>query len=279
VVVFMLENQSYGRVIGPVGSTAYNRAPNINKLAAQCGLAANFWNATHPSHPNYMAVTGGDVYPVGAVVDRASIFGQVVAAGEEWRSYNESMPGNCVTKTVEPYKAGHNPGIWYRPLAADCRRWDVPFPDFSADIANDTLPAYAYVTPNQCNNMHASCDPDMTAVAAGDAWLGPWIEKLTAMPSYRAGRTVIFVTWDEGNGERTSPGMDCIASGRSASPSETCHIATLVISPYVTPGTVSRTFLSHYSLLKTSEQLLGIPNLLVHAGDAATASMRAPFGI
>jgi hypothetical protein len=35
---------------------------------------------------------------------------------------------------------------------------------------------------------------------------------------------------------------------------------------------------SHYGLLKTSEQLLGLP-LLGHAQDASTTSMRAGFGI
>ena len=42
--------------------------------------------------------------------------------------------------------------------------------------------------------------------------------------------------------------------------------------------TVSSTAFDHYALLKTTEELLGLP-LLAHAADPGTASMRAAFGL
>jgi len=49
-----------------------------------------------------------------------------------------------------------------------------------------------------------------------------------------------------------------------------------VLSPYVAAGTVSRAQFTHYSLLRTTENLLGLP-LLGKAQEAA--GMRRAFGI
>jgi hypothetical protein len=57
-----------------------------------------------------------------------------------------------------------------------------------------------------------------------------------------------------------------------------CHVATLVISPSTRPGTRSDRLFNHYSLLKTTEQLLHLP-LLGHARDAAARSLIPAFGL
>jgi hypothetical protein len=50
-----------------------------------------------------------------------------------------------------------------------------------------------------------------------------------------------------------------------------------VIAPSVKPGTVARGSFDHYSLLRTTEELLGLHRFLGAA--AAAASMRGAFGI
>ena len=76
---------------------------------------------------------------------------------------------------------------------------------------------------------------------------------------YAAGRTAVFLTWDEDDGSSSN------------------HIATLVIAPHVRPGTRSPAAFDHYSLLRTTEDLLGLPTNL---GAAARApSMRQAFGL
>ena len=51
-------------------------------------------------------------------------------------------------------------------------------------------------------------------------------------------------------------------------------IATLVISPRTPAGRVSTSYFTHYSLLRTTEELLGLPLL----GKAKAAySMKGPF--
>jgi phosphatidylinositol-3-phosphatase len=73
---------------------------------------------------------------------------------------------------------------------------------------------------------------------------------------YGAGRTAVFVTWDEDDGSHGN------------------HIATLVAAPSVVPGTVSSTTFNHYSMLRTTEEMLGL-GLLGNATSAA--SMRNAF--
>jgi phosphatidylinositol-3-phosphatase len=70
---------------------------------------------------------------------------------------------------------------------------------------------------------------------------------------------VLIITWDEDDGH----------SGN--------QVATIVVSPYTTPGATSGTAFTHYSLLRTTEELLGISTFL---GNAASAtSMRSAFGL
>ncbi|MGH7733736.1 MAG: alkaline phosphatase family protein, partial [Gemmatimonadales bacterium] len=88
-------------------------------------------------------------------------------------------------------------------------------------------------------------------------------------PQYLAGQVVVFVTWDEAEVGTTN---DCAANVTDAG----CHVATVVVSPSTPAGTVSSTLFSHYSLLRTTEELLGLRLL----GRAATApSMRSDFGL
>ena len=169
VVVIMDENKSFSDIVGPRGSAARRHAPFLNHLARVCGLAANYRGITHPSHPNYMAITGG--IPAMGSSEGPNIFRQVRRSGETWRVYNPSMPHPCQRTAAYPYKPGHNPGIAWLRIAEDCRRWDVSGRALARDIAHHSLPAYAFITPDQCHNMHASCNPRKGAVRAGDDWL------------------------------------------------------------------------------------------------------------
>jgi hypothetical protein len=69
----------------------------------------------------------------------------------------------------------------------------------------------------------------------------------------------VFITWDEDD-----------YSGDQ-------HIPTLVVAPSIAPGTTVATTFDHYSLLRTTEEMLGLGTDL---GAAATAtSMRPGFGL
>ena len=244
-----MENHSYGTIIGS------SQAPFINSMATKCGLATNYHNISHPSLPNYVAATSGlgytgisqfvsDCDPAGLCLTSApSIFGQ----GETWRAYEESMPSNCHKSDAGEYAVRHDPPPYYTKLKG-CGKFDVPFTKLAGDLANNKLAAFSFITPNLISDMHDG------TVAQGDKWLSKHVPTILNSSEYRSGSTVLIITWDEGeNGTATKCATNTTDVG--------CHVATIVISPSTKAGTRSKTLFNHYSLLGTTEQLLGLPKL------------------
>lgn len=249
VIWVWMENHSYDTIIGS------SQAPYINSLAGQCGLATNYHNISHPSLPNYIAATSGlglasikkfdtDCNPSKHCSTSApSIFGQ----GETWKAYEESMPSNCATANSGPYAVRHNPPPYYSTLSG-CATNDVPYTQLATDLANNTLPAFSFITPNVISDMHDG------TIAQGDTWLANNLPAIFNSTAYQSGTTAVFLTWDEGEGGSSN---DCATNTTDIG----CHVATIVISPSTVPGTTSGTLFNHYSLLGTAEQLLGLPAL------------------
>ena len=265
VIWIWMENQSYNAV------TDSRSAPFLVSLERQCGLATNYHSVTHPSLPNYIAATSGlspdalsrfatDCSPSARCSTSArSIFAQA----SSWRAYEESMPRSCDRRDAGLYAVRHNPPAYYLPLGKECTRSDLPMNRLDPALARDSLPPFSLITPNLCNDTH-----DCT-VSSGDDWLAREVEKLVQSSAYRAGHTVVFITYDEGTGDTPT---DCMAHARAPS----CHVATVVVSPSTPPGARSAERFNHYSLLRTTEDVLG----LRHLGMAAGAnSMSRPFGL
>jgi hypothetical protein len=248
VIWIWMENESFGSIIRSPD------APYQTALANRCGLATNYQAITHPSLPNYLAATGGttagvvddgepDLHPITG----PSIFSEIDATKLSWRAYAESMPVACDTVTSGLYAARHNPAVYYVGIRAACEHDDVPMgaitggPLHSA-LEDDTLANFVFVTPNICDDAH-SCP-----VLHGDTWLSGFLSMVFASLTYRLGHTVVFVTYDEGNSDNNVP--------------------TIVAAPSVPSDTKSATLFTHYSLLRTAEDLLGLPPLV----NASTAT-------
>ena len=269
VVLIMDENLSFKAY------TTSSQATFLHGLGAACGTEQNMHAATHSSHPNYMAVSSGVPSQSGHIA-ADNVFHQADGEGDGWRTYVESMPANCSSaKSTAPlYKTGHNAAFWYTDLAGSstsCRTNDLSsVPALDAAITDDALPRFSWIVPNLCNDMHGSTactTPTSQRVAQGDTWMSTWISKLTAMPSYQAGRTLIVITWDEGSGSATV-GVDCTSPAYYPSHPD-CQIPTIVVSPYVVPGASDATDHNLYGLLGTIEDLLGYPRLNAAVGQSS----------
>jgi phospholipase C len=129
----------------------------------------------------------------------------------------------------------------------------VPLTQLSADLQDNQLPDYTWITPNLCNDMH-DCP-----VSTGDAWLKTWVPRILASPAWKQDG-VLFIVFDEGVSDA---GCCQYASGGK--------VGTLVISPLVRAGTVSQVAYDHYSLLRTVEQAWGLPLLANAACDCSPA--------
>jgi phospholipase C len=172
------------------------------------------------------------------------------------------MPSNCDKKNSGLYAVRHNPPPYYTTLSG-CSTFDVPYTQLATDLSNNTLPAFSFVTPNLIDDMYDGTIPQ------GDLWLQTNLPSIFNSSAYQSGTTAVFLTWDEGEGGTSN---DCATNTTDVG----CHVATIAITPSTTPGTQSATLFNHYSLLLTTEQLLGLPAL----GQAATAtSMKSAFNL
>ncbi|MEP6697784.1 MAG: alkaline phosphatase family protein [Pseudonocardiales bacterium] len=296
VMWIVMENRSYGAVVG-----ATTAAPYINgTLIPRGGDATNMHNESHPSLPNYIAMTTGDTQgiaddsgPSYHPYSGQSIFSQT---DPSWRAYEEVMPSKCYRKNATfsngtNYVVRHNPATYMvaAPINApnsDCNLYDEPLGtaslgNLNGDLAGGTLPAFSFVTPGICHDMHTApsgqaCNPT-NAITAGDQWLSTLMPQVFASPDYTSGALVVFLTWDEGAGGAGVKGMDCL--GTQYATDVGCHIPTLVFSTSTTGGTRNGTYFSHYSMLRTTEELLGVSTSALGSNVSTATSMRAAFNL
>ncbi|OLC49621.1 MAG: hypothetical protein AUH80_00970 [Chloroflexi bacterium 13_1_40CM_4_65_16] len=216
--------------------------PFMASLADKYGVAENYHAITHPSVPNYLALTSGSTWGVTDdsfhVLPRADLGTQLTKAGVTWRAYMEGMTtGQCIDSPT-PYDPGHNPFAYY---GGQCPPNVVPHDSLAADLAGDT-PRFVWITPDDCHNTH-DCD-----VSVGDDWLRREVAQITASKAFKS-NGVLFITYDED---------DSTADNR---------VLTIVVTPDLGHRTSAREY-THYSLLATIEDLLGVERL----GQAKTAS-------
>jgi phospholipase C len=264
VVWIWMENHSEEEIIGS------GEAPYINSLASGCGLASDYHNISHPSLPNYIGATSGlalgslarfdsDCNPKRKCSTAATnIFAQVAS----WRAYEESMPKSCDRRNKREYAVRHDPPPYFTALPG-CSADDVAYTQLASDLSRGALPAFSFITPNLIDDMHDG------SIAQGDSWLSANLPPILESSAYRAGNVAVFVTWDEGEGGSSN---ECATNSSDVG----CHVATIVVSPSTGAGTNSSQLFNHYSLLRTTEQLLGVAAL----GEAESApSMLSAFNL
>jgi phospholipase C len=262
VIWILMENRSEPAIIGSA------KAPYLNTLATEYGLATDYHNITHPSVPNYLALTSGLPLASLPVTDCTkcrqpgpSLFTQ----GETWKAYEESMSAPCARNLSADglYYPKHNPALYYTQIPSTvCKADDVAYPALAVDLADDTLPAFAFIAPNVMDDMHTG------TIAQGDAWLASNLPSILNSAAYQSGSTAVFITWDEGTGTGKTNGTDCTNAPTSTS----CNVALLAVNPYTPPGTRATGYATHYSLLRLTEEILGLPLL----DQAAAAPDLAP---
>jgi acid phosphatase len=250
IVVFMVENHSLSEMKAQM--------PYVYSLATRYAYASDYSAITHPSLPNYLAISGGSTFgvtddsgPSVHVLHGLSVFGQALANHKTAKLYADSMTSNCQLTNAGEYAVRHNPWTYYVDSRAACRRYDVPVAALRTDAAAGRLPNVSMVIPNLIHDAHDG------TLAQSDAWIRGQVRLLMAGPDWRAGRLGIVITADE----------DDRLHGNK--------VLTVVASKYQTHRVVT-TALNHYSLTRLMEDVLGVRYLR----NAATArSMKSAFGI
>jgi phosphatidylinositol-3-phosphatase len=243
IAVILMENEEYGDIIGS------RATPYINALARRYALATGMYAISHPSLPNYLALTGGSTFGITSdctdcSVSASNLADQLDSGRISWKAYMEDLPHPCFTgASAANYAKKHDPFMYFRDLAGNpvrCSRV-VPLTALQADERARSLPRFIWITPNLCHDMH-DCDP-----ATGDRFLARLVPSLLRQLG-RGG--LLFITWDEGS----SDNVCCrLAAGG--------HVATIVAGPGARPGARQRTPVDHYSVLQTIDDLFGLSRL------------------
>ncbi|GAA3773355.1 alkaline phosphatase family protein [Microbacterium kribbense] len=252
VVIIVEENKPASSIIGNPS------APYLNALAREFASATDDNAITHPSLPNYLALTGGttagittDCNPEGSCLARVpSITTEIERSGRTWKMYAEGMPSPCDAHNSGRYAVRHNPFLYYPSITDDapyCAAHNVPLTRLAADLASTaTMPDYAFISPDLCDDMH-DC-----SIATGDRWLSRQVPAILSSPAFASGRSLLVVTFDEG--DRTSNTVPLIFAGSAAK-----------------RGYRSDRGYTHYSLLRTIEREWGLAPLT--GNDAAATPM------
>jgi len=266
--VIVLENRGYDQVMGNPDM------PSLNALARRYALAADHHGVAHPSLPNYVALISGDTW--GSRSDDPSqrfgeptLAGQLEAAGLGWKAYMQGLPSagfqGAFAGPGGLYARKHDPFLLFERIANAPARAArvVPLQQLGADLETGHAPAFAFIVPDQCHDMHGTsrCQDAHALDRAGDAFVQHWVQTIMASSAWR-GNSAIVVTFDE------APQGVASVLGLGAN-----HVFTLVISREGPRGFTLHAPTDHYALLRTLEEAWGLPLL----GRAAHAASMAPL--
>ncbi len=266
VMIVMMENLSYRQAM---------TVPALASLAQRYASASMYFGVSHPSLPNYLAITSGSTWGISSdcwfcYVQAPNLGAQVSASGIPWAAYMQGLPSNCWMGPFwlpSGYAGKHDPFRYYRDIRGNpalCGHIR-PLGTLEASLSRGTgLPRLMWVTPNICDDGH-NCP---ATVAAN--WLVGFVSQVVSSPAWQHGG-VLLVTWDEATGG-DDRGVD--AQGQITPQGGGGHVLTLVIAPDLPRGLTVSVPYNHYSILRTVEQAWGLP-ALGQAGASGTASLSA----
>jgi phospholipase C len=245
VVVMVFENREADTIMGRHSSAPYFRA-----LARRSVMLKRLFAITHPSLPNYLALTSGSTHDVhtdctSCLVDGPNVVDQLEQASVSWKAYMESMPGPCSTAvTAGKYAMKHNPFMYYTDIRDDADRCNsvVPMRQLTTDLQSGSLPTFAWVSPNLCHDMH-DC-----SVATGDRFLRNWAPRIVAALGSDG---ILIVVFDEG----------VTASGCCHDQAAGGQIAGIIAGPGAAVGATIRAKVNLFSILKLIQDAWGLGDL------------------
>ncbi|MEV0663829.1 alkaline phosphatase family protein [Actinomadura luteofluorescens] len=231
VVIVMFENKNYTSIKGR------SSAPYLNELASQGTLFTNSFGLTHPSQPNYVGLYSGSMDGVHkddcpTTIKRGNLGQQLVDAGKTFKGYSEALPSAGYTGCKSGrYARKHAPWVNFPNMSGSA--YNVPYSSFPSDYSK--LPTVSFAIPDMCNDMH-DC-----SIGTGDSWVKKNLDGYAQWA--KTHNSLLVTTFDEDNFTSVN------------------QIHTVFVGDHVKAGYQSTTQFNHYSVLRTLEDMYGLPAL------------------
>jgi hypothetical protein len=252
VYIVAEENRSYEHIVGSASM------PYLNSLINKGGLATQFYSNMHGSLENYLIVTSGQYITHNN--DTLSVFNvdnlerHLLTNGMTFKSYAQSLPYAGYTGLYSgAYMKRHAPLPYYTDMAnSSLIKNHVSTAELAKDIANGTLPNFAFITPDGNNDMH-NCGSNLGACLwTADQFLKNTIGPLLASAPFQPGGDGVLIIWaDEADLSTDNRCSATVLTGCGG------HIVVAMIGPQVKAGYRSTTTYHHPSVLRTMLEALG----------------------
>jgi phosphatidylinositol-3-phosphatase len=272
------------------------QAPNPD-TRGECASYVDFAPSAKPNAKGLMSGSGC-VYPNTVL----TLGDQVTAAGADWKAYIGDMGSSpCIHPNSgalddqalpfagAEYDTRHNPFIYFHSLLdlGDCSNDDLSLTALPTALKSHT-PEYTFIAPNACADAASETCPGGApgGLAAEDAFLKTWVPKILASPAYRRDGVLVitFAAATPSTPNQTTTATTTTtttttapettnttpSSPQTATPTASpIRVGGLVLSRFATARTTVAGRYNAYSLLRTTETLLGF-TALGHATQAKT---------
>ncbi len=264
VFVILLENHNWADIKGSSSAPYLNQT--LLPMAAYC---EQYYNppGVHPSLPNYLWLEAGTGFGIfddygPAEVHQATTNHLVTLlqnAGISWRTYQEDIVADYIPlEDTNNYAVRHNPFVYFddvtgtnNPNHAYGISHIRPFHELAADLTNNTVARYNFITPNLYNDGHDASPPDYDAIKQTDDWLAATVPGILSSTAY-ADKGALLITWDEGENDSDGP------------------IGMILVSPLARGGGYfNNIHYTHSSFLRTMQEIFSVTPWL---GDAVNAT-------
>jgi phosphatidylinositol-3-phosphatase len=256
VTIILMENNGLCDILttNPGGCSGTGSGTYMTSLASTYGLATHDTAITHPSEPNYIALTSGSTSGITSdgnccfQLSGSNIIDRIEASGRMWKAFAEDATNSGTCSFTPPRIADHFPFLEFRDMntASRCSNFlSATSPndqEFISVLNGSNPPNFLWLTPNDQDNMHSS------SVSVGDSYLAGLVPQILNSSTFKTKNAALFIVFDEGSDScPSSPSGDCVY--------------TMWAGPVAKQAFTSNAQYNHYSFLKTLESIWGLSSL------------------
>lgn len=211
-------------------------APYINSLAKQGVSFPHAYATERPSQPNYLNLFSGSNLGIQSnncplSFSNDNLGGNLLKAGYTFKGFADGLPKVGYTGCIyKKYARKHCPWVNFKNIPSNL---NVPFSQFPKGDYNK-LPTVSFVTPDLDHDMHDG------SISEADKWLK---ENLDGYVQWaKKNNSLLILTWDEGIWF-------------------TNRIPTIFVGEMVNQGVEPKRPINHFNMLRTIEEMYGLPFL------------------